>query len=377
MIKLNNAGLNYLAGVQRVHELVDTAHAQNIGGRHRFDRRGEQRQVPVGIWAARLISNRAATTVRTVRVHVEGVLRRHRTQLQQVCWTLGSVAAAVGAIAIIDMAINHRDAEIKFLQHLIAKVVSGPPSKTVMAETEILTATAPLAAGTLLREQDVAWQPIGASEPGQIIQLGTAAESGDDQQARDIVNGAALRRPVVAGGPIRRGDIVNPGDQDFLKIVLSPGARAIAVPITNAEASTGLLSPGDRVDVVLTQKFTDTGARITRRSVSETVVESLRVLAIDPPEAVKGPAAGNSFGRTVTLEVMPDQAERINVAAELGKLSLTTSPNGVATASTRPARATGIKPTWAGDVSPALGGAMPPATAIVTERRPGGVGKPD
>src|SRR6516164_736675 len=110
---------------------------------------------------------------------------------------------------------------------------------------------------------------------------------------------------------------------------------------------------------------------ITRRSVSETVVENLRVLAIDAFDA-KTPAGGGSFGRTVTLEVTPEQAEKVNVATELGKLSLTlrsvSGPDGTPTASTAgPGRATGVKPTWAGDVSPALGGAMPEKPVIVQQ----------
>ncbi len=94
--------------------------------------------------------------------------------------------------------------------------------------------------------------------------------------------------------------------------------------------------PGDRVDVVLTQKFGAIGAPLTRSSVSETVVENLRVLVIDALDA-KAPAGG-TFGRTVTLEVTPEQAEKINVATELGKLSLTlrsvTNSEGVAATST-------------------------------------------
>ena len=105
----------------------------------------------------------------------------------------------------------------------------------------------------------------------------------------------------------------------------------------------------------------DPGAPLTRRSVSETVVENLRVLVIDASDAKT--ASGSAFGRTVTLEVTPEQAEKVNVAAELGKLSLTlrsiTTPEGVLTSTTGPGRATGVKPTWAGDVSPALGGAVP------------------
>jgi pilus assembly protein CpaB len=51
--------------------------------------------------------------------------------------------------------------------------------------------------------------------------------------------------------------------------VLSPGARAIAIPVATGGAGTGLLNPGDRVDVILTRNFREV-APLTRRSVSET-----------------------------------------------------------------------------------------------------------
>ena len=249
---------------------------------------------------------------------------------------------------------------------------------------EVLVATMPLAGGTLLRAHDVTWQGIGrAAERGEIVRPSAAvreAQPKADEEGRSEVYGAALRGAVSSGDPIRRSGIVKPGDRDFLEIVLSPGARAIAIPVTTGGASTGLLNPGDRVDVILTQKFNDSSAPLTRRSVSETVVENLRVLVIDAMDAKM--AAGNTFGRTVTLEVMPDQAEKINVATELGKLSLTLrgvsgtrvndSPLPVVSPATAsapgPGKASGIKPTWAGDVSPALSGAIP--EKVVPAERP-------
>jgi pilus assembly protein CpaB len=244
-------------------------------------------------------------------------------------------------------------------------------------QNEILVATVQLAAGTLLRAQDVMWQPVARPvAPGEIVRLAEGARQAKpelDEETRAVVYGAAVRpaRDIAAGEPIRRGNIVKPGDRDFLQVVLTPGARAIAIPVTTSGASTGLLFPGDRVDVILTQNFKGESAVITRRSVSETVVENLRVLAIDASDA-KAPSG--SFGRTVTLEVTPQQAEKINVATELGKLSLTlrsvSGPDGVlATSTAGPGPSTGVKPTWAGDVSPALGGAMP-EKAITVQQPP-------
>jgi pilus assembly protein CpaB len=249
-------------------------------------------------------------------------------------------------------------------------------ANTMGTADEILVAVAALPPGTLLRAKDVVWQSTSNVEPGQILRPRGAVGNTNveiDQQSRGEVYGAALRAGVTAGEPIWRTAIVKPGDREFLQVVLSPGARAIAIPVATGGASTGLLYPGDRVDVVLTQTFKN-DPLLARRSVSETVVQSLRVLVVDAVD-VKPTGAGNGFGRTVTLEVTPEQAEKINVAAELGKLSLTlrsiSGTDGVATAPTPgPAQASGVKPTWAGDVSPALGDAMPPKKVIVAEQPP-------
>jgi len=85
--------------------------------------------------------------------------------------------------------------------------------------------------------------------------------------------------------------------------------------------------------------------------VSETIAQNVRVLVVDAQKPAAGTTPG-TFGRTVTLEVTPRQAERINVAVELGKLTLTLRNLSTATAPSQP-----VEPTWAGDVSPALFGA--------------------
>ena len=231
---------------------------------------------------------------------------------------------------------------------------------------EILVATMPLAAGTLLRAPDVTWQAIGRpAERGEIVRPSAAVREAQlkaDEEARAEVYGGALREAVSAGEPIRRdpngrGGIVKPGDRDFLQVVLSPGARAVAIPVATTGAGAGLLYPGDRVDIILTQKFNDSTAPLTRRSVSETVAQNLRVLVIDGTDAK---AAGSPPAHTVTLEVTPEQAEKINVATELGKLSLTLRGASGADA------LGGVKPIWPDDVSPALRGAVPEKAAPET-----------
>jgi len=159
--------------------------------------------------------------------------------------------------------------------------------------------------------------------------------------------------------------------------VLSAGTRAIAIPVHLMGPNgpnTRFLGPfpGDRVDVILTQKFQQ-DLPLTRRSVGEAVVEDLRVLAVAPPD----PKANTNADTTIpmTLEVTPEQAEKITVARELGKLDLTLRGfggglDGVVGGSMRASgKQTDAKPVWAGDVSPALGGAMP-EKPVTVERPP-------
>jgi pilus assembly protein CpaB len=231
------------------------------------------------------------------------------------------------------------------------------------ATDEILVATAALSSGSFLRNKDVMWRRYaGKTDPGHIRRSPGSTENGDlDQQSHGEVFGAALRENVASGEPIRRNAIVRPSDRDFLQIVLLPGTRAIAIPLATGGASTSLLSPGDNVDVILTQTFKN-DPLLARRSVSETVVESLRVLAIDAADTK--PTGGSTvFGRTVTLEVTPQQAEKISVATELGKLSLMLRSNNASRAASswasESAKTGSVEPIWAGDVSPALSDPTP------------------
>ncbi len=66
-------------------------------------------------------------------------------------------------------------------------------------------------------------EPPHAAELGQISRPSAAAgetKPNLDELARSDVYGAALRIGLAAGDPIRRGNIVKPGDRDFLQMVL-------------------------------------------------------------------------------------------------------------------------------------------------------------
>jgi len=240
----------------------------------------------------------------------------------------------------------------------VAVATNGAQSKIM-----ILVAAQPLRTGILLRSEDVKWQAWSdAVVPGAILRPSEEdrkVKPDADAHVLADVYGGVVRQRVEAGQPIVSGLIVKPGDRGFLAAVLSSGYRAVAISVTAVSGAAGLIFPGDHVDVILTQSFKQADVPLSRRSVGETIVSNLRVLAIDQRlQQVTPDPNGNSaqVARTVTLEVLPKQAEMINVATELGKLSLTlrsvpTNAEPV-TANTRVEEAS--QSTWADDVSPAL-----------------------
>jgi pilus assembly protein CpaB len=242
-----------------------------------------------------------------------------------------------------------------------------PDAATIAASTKVtvLVAAKPVRAGSLLKPED-----IGAKET-------TQREAGDDASldgpdARRTLAGAMVRGSLSVGDVIRAKDVMRPGDHGFLAAVLGPGMRAVSVGVDTISGTAGLIWPGDRIDVILTQAISDPAVPVGRRLAAETVLSGVRVIAIDQqllqgvaPDA----AADNNKARTVTLEVTSAEAERVSVATRIGKLSLTVRSadrNGVlADAGQLP------KTTWASDVSPALGTNVAQGTRDVLHVFPG------
>jgi len=221
----------------------------------------------------------------------------------------------------------------------------APPTKIT-----VLAAARPTRAGSLLKPEDLSAKEITVDEKRPDM-------SPDTAEARRSLSGAMVRRSLSAGEPIRTGDVMRPGDHGFLAAVLGPGMRAVTVGVDAITGSAGLIWPGDSVDLILTQTLSDNGLPVGRRVAAETVLSNVRVIAIDQ-QLVQGAEANGSDNqaRTVTLEVTPEQAERVSVAVRLGRLSL-----AVRSADSVPGKQLASAPntTWAVDVSPALGAEAP------------------
>lgn len=220
----------------------------------------------------------------------------------------------------------------------------------------VLVASRAIPTGTLLRPDDLRWREVGAAQirPGSLLQ-------GQISQAEFV--GAVTRRPFAADEPIIASDLVKPNERQFLSAVLKPGTRAVSISVDAPQSVAGLVLPGDQVDVILTQSLAETGGDAARKTVAETVLRDVRVIAVDqslstiskPPATVArtGFAQESRIPKTVTFELTDRQAERLFVAAQLGRLHLSVRPlEAGPMAQAEDERA--LPPTWGSDVSRAL-----------------------
>jgi pilus assembly protein CpaB len=177
-------------------------------------------------------------------------------------------------------------------------------------------AARPLSKGTLARDEDFT---IRSALPER-VPAGAILETPDTKIG---LPGSLVRKFVDAGSPVTLQDILRPRDRGFLASVLASDSRAISIKVNEESGVSGLIRPGDYVDVQLTQVFDK--ANPARRALSETVLRNVRVIAIDQEIAQGGRSTISSAGKvaqTVSLELTPEQVKKIAVAKQLGTLSL-------------------------------------------------------
>ena len=281
---------------------------------------------------------------------------------------------------------------------MAAQVTPLPPAPDVAPK--ILVAARALRAGTLLKPDDIEAVDAPAAPVGEMPAAPVAAGAPiaplsssqvtmlDTPQMRAGLKGAMVRHSMAEHAVLQPADVVRPGDFGFLAAVLAPGMRGVTIGVDAVSGSAGLIWPGDRVDVILTQDLEDKALSPGRRVVGETILTDLRVIAIDQQlaQGVNPQGAENALARTATLEVTPKQVETVTVASRLGRLSIVvraaettpldgTAPMAVAVvgpaspAPAPPAAATTLKvgtrdTTWGSDVSPALAAPAPSGTTL-------------
>lgn len=133
--------------------------------------------------------------------------------------------------------------------------------------------------------------------------------------------------PIEVNEPVLMSKVTGPGEHATLSRLINAGSRAVAVRVNDVAGVAGFILPGDRVDVVLTRQFfADPSQPNEKTTVAETILQNVRVLTIDQTadERQEEPVVVDA----VTLEVDVKEAQKVALAAEIGKLSLILRPAG-------------------------------------------------
>lgn len=194
-----------------------------------------------------------------------------------------------------------------FLTHGWLQSHTRTTSSTAPDRT-IVVASAPLAFGAALTDDNVT----------EIKWAATALPDGAFSSKQDLLKDGrrVVLSPLNRNEPVLQSKITQPGQRASLSSLVQDGMRAVTLRVDDVRGVAGFILPGDYVDVVLIGE----GSSSKRESYSEILLHHVKVLAIDQlaSERQEHP----TVAKAVTVEVTPDQAQKILLAANVGKLSL-------------------------------------------------------
>lgn len=168
----------------------------------------------------------------------------------------------------------------------------------------VLVATSDLDLGQAITAQmlqPVAW-PAGSQPEGSF------------SDAKKL-EGRVVRTSIYKGEPVLEPKLAPEGTKAGLDSVIKPGHRAITVQVNEVVGVAGFLAPGSYVDLLVNIKDD------REKAISRVVLERIMVLAV-AQEARRPDDTKARVVNAVTLEVTPDQAEKIDLARNVGTLSL-------------------------------------------------------
>lgn len=128
------------------------------------------------------------------------------------------------------------------------------------------------------------------------------------------LEGRVVKTTLLRGEPILEGRLAPIGTRGGLSAVIAEGKRAITVKVNEVIGVAGFALPGTFVDVMVNAKDSE------RNPVSKIVLERILVLAV-AQEASQDQTKPKVVS-AVTLEVLPEQAETLDLARSIGTLSL-------------------------------------------------------
>jgi len=133
------------------------------------------------------------------------------------------------------------------------------------------------------------------------------------------LNGRVLKTSVQRGEPLTEAKLAPAGTLGGLSALITEGRRAITVRVNDVVGVAGFALPGNFVDILVNTQADGEGQG-RDNAISKIVLERILVLAV--AQEVSRDETKPRVVNAVTLEVTPEQAERLDLARSVGQLSL-------------------------------------------------------
>jgi pilus assembly protein CpaB len=133
------------------------------------------------------------------------------------------------------------------------------------------------------------------------------------------VSGRVLKTSVLRGEPLTEAKLAPAGTLGGLSALIAEGKRAITVRVNDVVGVAGFALPGNFVDILVSTQADDAGSP-HGEAISKIVLERILVLAV--AQEVGRDDTKPRVVNAVTLEVSPEQAEKLDLARSVGSLSL-------------------------------------------------------
>jgi pilus assembly protein CpaB len=128
-------------------------------------------------------------------------------------------------------------------------------------------------------------------------------------------------RAIEVNEPVLQNKLSGFGGKASLAAILSPEMRAVTIRVNDVAGVAGFVLPGDRVDILLTRDPTGgAGGNVANNLITDVLLQNVKVLGID--QDANEDKEKPSVAKAVTLEVSPQQAQKLALASQIGSLSL-------------------------------------------------------
>ena len=185
-----------------------------------------------------------------------------------------------------------------------------------LATSKVVVAAKDVDLGTRLAPDMLAaveW-PRGSVPQGAILDQNVLLKDPLTQEPR------VLNTSVFKGEPILESKLAPVGAKGGLSAVIGAGKRAITVRVNDVVGVAGFALPGNYVDIIINTEDESVKAEGINKTISKIVLERILVLAV-AQEASRDETTPRVVN-AVTLEVTPEQAEKLDLARSVGTLSL-------------------------------------------------------